>query len=59
MITVKANQNIFTYAEIMRLTGICSEHLHNLAKRHPLGFLVRALRVLQTKPIDGSSTVGT
>jgi len=41
MITVKANQKIFTYAEIMRLTGICSKHLHNLAKRHRLGFLVR------------------
>ena len=40
MITVKANQKIFTYAEIMRITGICSEHLHNLAKRHRLRFLV-------------------
>ena len=59
MITVKANEKIFTYAEIMRLTGICSEHLHNLAKRHRLGFLCEALRVLETKPIDGSSTVGT
>ena len=59
MITVKANQKIFTYAEIMRLTGICSEHLHNLAKRHRLGFWREALRVLETKPIDGSSTAGT
>jgi hypothetical protein len=41
MIIVKANQKTFTYAEIMNLTGICSEHLHNLAKRHRLGFFVR------------------
>jgi len=33
MITIKANQKIFTYAEVANLTGICAEHLHNLAKR--------------------------
>jgi hypothetical protein len=38
MITIKASQKIFTYAEIANLTGICAEHLHNLAKRHRLGF---------------------
>jgi hypothetical protein len=37
MITVKASQKIFTYAEVANLTGICAEHLHNLAKRHRLG----------------------
>jgi hypothetical protein len=41
MVTVKASQKTFTYAEIMSLTGICSEHLHNLAKRHRSGFFVR------------------
>jgi hypothetical protein len=42
MITVKASQKIFTYAEVTNLTGICAEHLHNLAKRHRLGFIARA-----------------
>jgi hypothetical protein len=41
MITVKASQKIFTYEEVMTVTGICAEHLQNLAKRHHLGFLVR------------------
>jgi len=41
MITVKANQKIFTYEEVMNLTGISAEHLQNLAKRHRLGFFVR------------------
>jgi len=42
MITVKASQKIFTYAEVANLTGICAEHLQNLAKRHRLGFIARA-----------------
>ena len=42
MITVKASQKIFTYAEVASLTGICVEHLDNLAKRHRLGFIARA-----------------
>src|SRR6266568_4854518 len=29
MITIKASQKIFTYAEVANLTGICAEHLHN------------------------------
>jgi len=41
MITAKASQKIFTYEEVMNLTGICAEHLQNLAKRHHLGFFVR------------------
>jgi hypothetical protein len=41
MITVKASQKIFTYAEVTNLTRICAEHLQNLAKRHHLGFFVR------------------
>jgi len=42
MITVKASQRIFTYAEVANLTGICAEHLGDLAKRHRLGFIARA-----------------
>jgi hypothetical protein len=42
MITVKASQKIFTYAEVTSLTGICAEHLTNFAKRHRLGFIARA-----------------
>lgn len=42
MITVKASQKIFTYAEVVKLTGICAEHLENLARRHRLGFIARA-----------------
>jgi hypothetical protein len=42
MITVKASQKIFTYAEVTNLTGICAEHLENLVKRHRLGFVARA-----------------
>ena len=43
MITVKASQKIFTYAEVASLTGICVEHLDNLARRHRLGFIARAV----------------
>lgn len=41
MITVKASQKIFTYEEVMNVTGICAEHLQNFAKRHRLGFFAR------------------
>jgi hypothetical protein len=41
MITVKASQKFFTYAEVTNLTGICAEHLENFAKRHRLGFIAR------------------
>ena len=42
MVTVKASQKLFTYAEVVNLTGICVEHLHNFAKRRRLGFIARA-----------------
>ena len=42
MITVKASQKLFTHAEVVNLTGICVEHLHNFVKRHRLGFIARA-----------------
>jgi len=38
MITVRASQKIFTPAEVVNLTGICVEHLHNFVRRHRLGF---------------------
>src|SRR5437773_6935012 len=46
MITIKASQKIFTYAEVANLTGICAKHLHDLAKRHRLGFITRAAESL-------------
>ena len=49
MITVKAGQKIFTYAEVMNLTGICSGHLHNLAKRHRLGFIAHVAETAGTR----------
>jgi hypothetical protein len=42
MITVKASQKIFTYAEVTNLTGICADHLYNLVERHRLGFFASA-----------------
>ena len=41
MVTVKASQKLFTYAEVVNLTGICVEHLHNSAKRRGLVFIAR------------------
>jgi hypothetical protein len=49
MITVKASQRIFTRAEVVNLTGICVEHLHNLVKRHRLGFVARVAEAAGTK----------
>lgn len=46
MITIKASQKIFTYAEVASLTGICAEHLRNFANRHRLGFITRAAEPL-------------
>ena len=46
MMTVKASQKIFTYTEVVNLTGICAEHLHNSANRHRLGFITRAAEPL-------------
>lgn len=42
MIKVKSSQKIFTDAETATLTGICLEHLHNLARTRHIGFIVRA-----------------
>jgi hypothetical protein len=48
MIRVKASQKLFTYAEVVNLTGICVEHLHNFVKRHRLGFIARAAQGAET-----------
>ena len=42
MVTVKSSQKIFTEEEISRLTGICIEHLHGVARSKHLGSMVRA-----------------
>ncbi len=42
MIRVKSSQKIFTDKETAILTGICLEHLHNLARKRHIGFIVRA-----------------
>jgi hypothetical protein len=49
MITVKASQKLFTHAEVVNLTGICVEHLHNFVKRHRLGFIARAAQAAETQ----------
>ena len=42
MVTVKLSQKIFTEEEISRLTGICIEHLHGVARSKHLGSIVMA-----------------
>src|SRR2546428_996462 len=42
MIKVKSSQKVFTDTETATLTGICLEHLHNLARTRHIGFIVRA-----------------
>ena len=41
-VTVRSSQKIFTEEEISHLTGICLEHLRNLARSRHLGYLARA-----------------
>lgn len=42
MVTIKSSQKTFTEEEISRLTGICIEHLHGVARSKHLGSIVRA-----------------
>jgi hypothetical protein len=42
MVTIKSSQKIFTEEETSRLTGICIEHLHGVARSRHLGSIVRA-----------------
>ena len=41
-VTIRSSQKIFTEEEVSGLTGICLEHLRNLARSKHLGFLTRA-----------------
>ena len=45
MITLKASQQIFTYAKVTNLTGICAEHLQDFVRRHHLGCISRASEI--------------
>jgi hypothetical protein len=45
MVTVKSSQKLFTDEEISRLTGICMEHLHGVARSKHLGSIVRVAAV--------------
>jgi hypothetical protein len=42
MVTIKSSQKLFTLEEVTRLTGICADHLLNLARNKHLGFIARA-----------------
>jgi hypothetical protein len=42
MVTIKSSQKIFTDEETSRLTGICMEHLHGVARSKHLGSIVSA-----------------
>jgi len=42
VVRIKSSQKLFTEDEVSRLTGICLEHLHSLARSKHLGFLSRA-----------------
>jgi len=42
MIKIKSSQRIFSDIETSTLTGICLEHLRNLARTRHIGFIVRA-----------------
>jgi phage gp46-like protein len=40
--TIRSGQKLFTEDEVSHLTGICLEHLRNLARSKHLGSLIRA-----------------
>jgi hypothetical protein len=40
--TIRSSQKLFTEEEVSGLTGICLEHLRNVARSKRLGFLSRA-----------------
>lgn len=40
--TIRSDQKLFTEDEVSRLTGICLDHLRNLARSKHLGSLIRA-----------------
>jgi hypothetical protein len=42
MVRVRSSQKFFTEAEVISLTGICAEHLRNLAQSKHLGTIASA-----------------
>lgn len=42
MVTIRSSQKLFTEDEVSGLTGICLEHLRQLARSKHLGYLSRA-----------------
>jgi hypothetical protein len=42
MVRIKLSQKIFTEDEVVSLTGICTDHLRNLAHNKHLGTIARA-----------------
>ena len=42
MVRIKSIQKIFTEDEVVSLTGICADHLRNLAQNKHLGTIARA-----------------
>ncbi|HEY4878943.1 MAG: hypothetical protein ABSD87_00645 [Candidatus Acidiferrales bacterium] len=42
MVRIKSSQKVFTEDEVVRLTGICADHLRGLARNKHLGSIARA-----------------
>ena len=42
MVTIRSGQKLFTEDEVSRVTGICLDHLRNLAQSKHLGSIIRA-----------------
>ena len=42
MVRIKLSQKIFTEDEVVSLTGICTDHLRNMAQNKHLGTIARA-----------------
>jgi len=49
VVRIKSSQKIFTEEEVVSLTGICLEHLRNLARSRHIGFLSRAAEAASSK----------
>jgi hypothetical protein len=44
-VTIRSSQKVFTEDEVVGLTGICQEHLRNMARSRRLGFPVQGAEV--------------
>jgi len=45
MVRIRCSQKLFTEDEVSRLTGICLDHLHSIARNKHLGMIARAAEV--------------